>query len=68
MVSDFELLAEKINKLAALALTLRRENAELRIRNAELENEQSMMNERLQLAREKITQLIGSLPETTQGE
>lgn len=62
MTSDFELLAEKIDQLAELTVVLRRENAELRVRNAELISEQSLMHERLQQARERIAGLIGSLP------
>ncbi|MCL1886357.1 MAG: DUF904 domain-containing protein [Betaproteobacteria bacterium] len=62
MISDFESLAEKINQLVELNMVLRRENAELRIRNAELMNEQGVIEERLQEARERIAQLISSLP------
>lgn len=62
MISDFELLAEKVNQLADLTITLRKENTALRIRNAELVREQNMINERLQQARERITGLINRLP------
>lgn len=62
MISDFELLAEKIGRLAELTATLRRENAALRRRNAELLGEQGMVNERLQQARERIASLISTLP------
>jgi FtsZ-binding cell division protein ZapB len=62
MTSDFESLAEKINQLVELTMILRRENAELRIRNAELLGEQSMMNERLRQARERVAGLINTLP------
>ncbi|MDL2283704.1 DUF904 domain-containing protein [Oxalobacter sp. OttesenSCG-928-P03] len=62
MTFDFESLAEKINQLAELTMVLRRENAELRIRNAELVSEQSVMNERLRQARERVAGLISTLP------
>ena len=62
MTSDFESLAEKINRLVELTLILRRENAELRIRNAELLSEQGMMHERLRQARERVAGLINTLP------
>lgn len=62
MISDFDLLAEKIEQLAELTATLRRENAALRRRNAELIGEQGMINERLQQARERIAGLISTLP------
>ena len=62
MTSDFESLAEKIDQLAELTMALRRENAELRIRNAELVSEQSVMNERLRQARERVAGLISTLP------
>ena len=62
MISDFELLAEKIDQLAELTVTLRRENAMLRRRNTELLSEQKMVNERLQQARERLAGLISALP------
>ncbi|NLC24513.1 MAG: DUF904 domain-containing protein [Oxalobacter sp.] len=62
MTSDFESLAEKINQLAELTVALRRENAELRIRNAELTGEQGIVNQRLAQARERIAGLISTLP------
>lgn len=62
MTSDFESLAEKINQLAELTVALRRENSELRIRNAELTGERTVMNERLAQARERIAGLISTLP------
>jgi len=62
MTSDFESLAEKINQLAELTAVLRRENAELRIRNAELLDTQGIINERLARARERVAGLISTLP------
>ncbi len=62
MTSDFESLAEKIDQLAELALVLRRENAALRIRNAELMREHSSISERLAQARERVAGLINALP------
>ncbi len=62
MTSDFETLAEKINQLAELTAALRRENGELRVRNAELTSEQGVMHERLKQARERIAGLIASFP------
>jgi len=59
---DFESLAEKVNQLAELSITLRKENNVLRIRNAELISEQNRMKERLQEARERIEVLINRLP------
>ena len=62
MLFDFDSLTEKINQLVDMTLLLRRENAELRTRNAELVNEHKIMSDRMEQARERVTVLIGSLP------
>ena len=60
---DFESLTEKINRLVEMTLSLRRENAELRTRNAELVNEHQIMSERMEQARERVAVLISNLPD-----
>ena len=69
MLFDFESLSEKIHRLVGMTLALRRENAELRTRNAELVNENKIMSERMEQARERVAVLMDSLPDTdVQGE
>ncbi|WP_423680070.1 DUF904 domain-containing protein [Undibacterium sp. WLHG33] len=62
MISDFELLAEKVAKLAELAHALRVENAALRNEVTALTTQNQDAKERMQQAHERITALLMQLP------
>ena len=62
MNSDFHDLAEKISRLAELALSLRSENADLRARSLTLETENEDLVRRMQEAHERITLLLKKIP------
>ncbi|MGN6390343.1 MAG: cell division protein ZapB [Burkholderiaceae bacterium] len=62
MISDFDQLSEKIAQLAAMTQTLRRENAELRVRNAALLADNTDLSGRIQQAQQRVAALIDSLP------
>lgn len=62
MISEFELLAEKVAALAELAHSLRRENAELRRDAATLTAENTDMQQRMQQAHERVAALLAQLP------
>ncbi|MFZ6848067.1 DUF904 domain-containing protein [Undibacterium sp. RuRC25W] len=62
MISDFELLAEKVAKLAELAHALRTENAGLRNEVALLTLQNQEMQQRMQQAHTRVTALLMQLP------
>jgi cell division protein ZapB len=62
MISDFELLAEKVAKLAELTHALRVENAALRNEVTALTTQNQDVRERMQQAHERITALLAQLP------
>lgn len=62
MISDFDQLSEKIAQLAAMTQALRRENAELRVRNAALVADNADLNGRIRQAQQRVAALIDSLP------
>jgi len=62
MISEFELLAEKVAALAELAHSLRSENAELRRDAATLTAENLDMQQRMQQAHERVAALLAQLP------
>lgn len=62
MISEFKDLSDKIDRLAALAQTLRRENAELRLENARLAGTNEAYMERLSRAQQRIEALLARLP------
>ena len=62
MISEFELLAEKVERLASLTHALRLENVELRRNSAELSAENKDMQQRMQEAHERVTTLLSQLP------
>lgn len=66
MISEFDLLSEKISQLASLTHTLRRENAELRLKNTELKLENQQLAERMESACQRVSSLIQSLPVVNQ--
>jgi cell division protein ZapB len=55
MISEFHQLVEKISELAALTQALRRENAGLRVDNAELKR-------RMDEAHQRVTALLEKMP------
>lgn len=66
MISDFELLAQKVDALAALTDTLRRENAALRTHVATLTTENGGLQQRMQTAHERVAALLSQLPQPPQ--
>lgn len=62
MVSEFHLLSEKINQLAELAQSLRRENAELRLTVAAAHAENADLSSRMQEAYKRISALLEKMP------
>ncbi|MBC3863211.1 DUF904 domain-containing protein [Undibacterium jejuense] len=62
MISDFELLAEKVAKLAELTYALRTENAGLRNEVALLTSQNHDMQQRMQQAHNRVSALLAQLP------
>jgi cell division protein ZapB len=62
MISDFKQLSQKISQLAALSLSLRRENDELRAHIAMLNVENTDINHRMHTAYERISNMLSQLP------
>ena len=62
MISDFELLAEKVARLADLTHALRSENAGLRNEMASLTTQNLDMQQRMQQAQTRISALLEQLP------
>ena len=62
MISDFKQLSQKISQLAALSLSLRRENDELRAHIAMLNIENTDINHRMHIAYERISEMLSKLP------
>lgn len=62
MISDFHNLSEKISRLADLTQSLRRENAELRIRSVALAAENAELARRMQEAHERVAALLEKIP------
>lgn len=62
MISELDVLSEKISQLASLTQALRRENADLRRKNAELALENQQLAERMEGARQRVSSLIQTLP------
>ncbi|WMW82116.1 DUF904 domain-containing protein [Undibacterium cyanobacteriorum] len=63
MISEFEQLAEKVNRLAELTQTLRQENAALRRTAVELASENKDLRDRVQQAHTKVEAILAQLPE-----
>lgn len=68
MISDFEQLSEKIQLLADLAQSLRRENADLRLRAAALGAENVELTQRMQLAQQRVSALLAAIPATVENQ
>jgi cell division protein ZapB len=62
MISEFHDLSLKIDQLAALTATLRRENAELRQANVSLLADNANFRQRLSEARQRIGALLSQIP------
>ena len=62
MISEFQDLSDKIDRLAELTLSLRRENATLRQSNAILSAENVAFMERLSEAQRRVEALLAKLP------
>jgi FtsZ-binding cell division protein ZapB len=62
MISEFQELSDKINRLAEMTLSLRRENAALRQSNALLARENEAYEECLNEAQRRIEALLAELP------
>lgn len=62
MISDFHSLSEKINQLAELAQSLRRENAELRLSVTSAAAENAELSRRMQEAYQRISALLEKIP------
>jgi len=62
MISDFHQLSEKIVKLAELAQSLRRENADLRLSLASLSAENADLARRIEEAYTRVSALLDKIP------
>ena len=62
MLSDFQILSEKISQLAELTQQLRRENADLRIRTVALAGENSDLAKRMEEAHRRLEALMEKFP------
>jgi cell division protein ZapB len=62
MISEFQELSEKIDRLAALTISLRRDNAELRQQNAALGAENAVYMQRLGEVQRRVEALLEKIP------
>jgi len=62
MISEFQDLSDKINRLAELTQSLRRENAELRKFNKSLHEQNVAFMARLDEAQHRVRALLAQLP------
>ena len=62
MISDFHQLSEKTVKLAELAQSLRRENADLRLTLATLTAENADLAKRIEEAYTRVSALLEKIP------
>ena len=62
MISDFHLLSDKIDELAALTQALRRENAELRLAMIAMATEKADMAARMAEAQLRVIAVLEQLP------
>lgn len=63
MISDFELLAEKLQRLAELTHTLRLENAALRRTAVDLATENKDLREKVHTAHARVEAILAQLPD-----
>jgi cell division protein ZapB len=62
MISDFELLSQKVGELAELAHAMRRENATLRAQIVGLDAQNGSLAARMAQAHERVSSLLNQLP------
>ena len=62
MISDFKHLLEKIQQLADLSMSLRRENADLRHQAVALQADNDALAQRMREAHERVLALVQRLP------
>lgn len=62
MISDFTQLSEKVGQLAELAISLRRENAELQKYAVSLAVDNAELTRRMQEAHDRVAALLERLP------
>ncbi|MGZ8288251.1 MAG: hypothetical protein ACXW2U_08200 [Telluria sp.] len=62
MISEFQELSDKIDRLAEMTMSLRRENAALRQSNTLLGRENEAYMERLSEAQRRVEALLAQLP------
>jgi FtsZ-binding cell division protein ZapB len=62
MISEFHQLSEKIGQLAELTHTLRRENAQLRLRTTGLQSENEELKQRIGEAHQRVAALLEKFP------
>ena len=63
MISEFEILADKVERLASLTHALRLENVELRRNAVNLAAENKDMQLRMQEAYQRVAALLAQLPD-----
>lgn len=70
MISEFELIADKVKLLTELTHNLRLENAELRRNAGYMAADNRELQQRIQLAHDRVSQLLAQLPkgESNDGE
>ena len=62
MISEFDLLSDKISKLVLLAQSLRQQNAELRQQIEALSVDKASMAERMSEAHDRVAAVLEQLP------
>ena len=62
MIAEFKELSDKIDRLAEMAASLRRENAQLRQANAMLSAENVAFMDRLTQAQSRVEALLAKIP------
>ncbi|TFW27682.1 hypothetical protein [Duganella callida] len=67
MISEFQALSDKIDQLAELTVTLRRENAQLRQGNAALMAQNIDFTRRMQEATQRLDALLNQVPSLDNG-
>lgn len=68
MISEFDQLSAKVSELAALAQSLRRENADLRQTSATLVSANAELSRRMQQAHDRVAALLANIPAGEQDE
>lgn len=68
MISEFHQLSEKIDRLAELAQSLRRENADLRMTLASLTSENADLSRRIEEAYRRVSALLDKIPAPSESD